>query len=115
LVLTAATKVHRELGPGLLESVYEKALAIELLGAGLKVQTQVDVPVIYCGHDLGIGFKADFVIEGGLVLELKSVDRLNDVHVAQLINYLKLMKIKRGFLINFNHVLLKHGIRRISI
>lgn len=114
-VLTAATAVHRELGPGLMEAVYEKALVIELLNAGLRVESQVAVPVFYQGQDLGLGFKVDVLVENSLVLELKAVDKIIDLHVAQLINYLKLLKIKRGYLINFNGNLLKHGIRRISI
>ncbi len=113
--LTAATNVHRQLGPGLLESVYEKALLIECSKAELKVESQVDVPVMYDGQKLGLGFRADIIVEDSLILEIKSVDKLIDIHMAQLINYLKLLNIKRGFLINFNQRLLKHGIKRVSI
>lgn len=114
-VLTAATTVHRELGPGLLETIYENALLIELLNAGVRAESQVAVPVVYRGQDLGLGFRVDILVENSLVLELKSTEKIIDLHVAQLINYLKLLKIKRGYLINFNGSLLKHGIRRVSI
>ena len=114
-VLTAATAVHRELGPGLLESVYEAALAIELEEAGLHVERQVDIPVLYKGRDLGMGFRADLIVEGCLLLEIKSVAELTDVHLAQVITYLRLLGFKRGFLLNFNCKLMKNGIRRVSI
>ena len=114
-VLTAATEVHRELGPGLLESVYEAALAIELEEAGLHVERQVDIPVLYKGHDLGMGFRADLIVEGCLLLEIKSVVQLTDVHLAQVITYLRLLGFKRGFLLNLNAKLLKNGIKRVSI
>ena len=114
-VLTAATRVHTELGPGLLESVYEQALALELEAAGLEAKTQVAVPVSYRGRDLGLGFRADLVVEEQLLVELKCVERVNPVHLAQVLTYLKLLGLKRGFIINFNTQLLKHGIRRISL
>jgi len=114
-VLTAATRVHTELGPGLLESVYEQALALELEAAGLEAKTQVAVPVSYRGRDLGLGFRADLVVEEQLLVELKCVERVNSVHLAQVLTYLKLLGLKRGFIINFNTQLLKHGIRRISL
>jgi len=114
-VLTAATRVHTELGPGLLESVYEQALALEPEAAGLEAKTQVAVPVSYRGRDLGLGFRADLVVEEQLLVELKCVERVNPVHLAQVLTYLKLLGLKRGFIINFNTQLLKHGIRRISL
>ncbi|MGE0080282.1 MAG: GxxExxY protein [Thiohalomonadaceae bacterium] len=113
-VLTAATRVHTELGPGLLESVYERALALELEAAGLRAASQVPVPVIYRGQDVGVVFRADLVVEDQLLLELKCVEQLSALHVAQTVTYLKLLGLKRGFLINFNTRLLKHGIRRVS-
>lgn len=115
LVLTAATKVHSGLGPGLLESVYDAALAFELARAGLNFRRQVEVPVVYAGHDLGLGFRADFVVADSLLLELKSVEALAPVHLAQVITYLRLLQFKRGYLLNFNHPLMKQGIRRVSI
>lgn len=114
-VIAAAITVHRILGPGLLEAAYEKALVFELRERGLKAECQVDAPLIYKANDLGIGFKADIIVESSLLLELKAVEKLTDVHVAQVITYLKLLKIKRGFLLNFNQKLMKSGIKRISI
>jgi GxxExxY protein len=114
-VLTAATNVHKALGPGLLESVYELALMIELGAVGIPAARQVEVPVQYRGHNLGAGFRADIIVADSLLLELKSVDTFNDVHLAQVITYLKLLRFKRGYLLNFNTKLLKDGIKRISI
>jgi GxxExxY protein len=115
LVLTAATNVHAGLGPGLLESVYEAALAMELAELGLNFERQKEIPVIYRGQDLGVGFRADFIIEGCLLLELKCVDEFAPVHLAQVMTYLKLLHIKRGYLLNFSKRLLKEGIKRVSI
>jgi GxxExxY protein len=114
-VLTAATEVHRRLGPGLLESVYELALMMELEMAGIPARRQVDIPVIYRGKDLGTGFRADIIVADCLLLELKSIDTFAPIHTAIMINYLKLLRLKRGYLLNFNVPLLKHGIKRISI
>ena len=113
-VLDAAIRVHRELGPGLLEAVYEGALFFELVEAGLSVNRQVEVPVAYKGHDLGIGFRADLLVEGWLLLELKAVDSMTDRHVSQVVTYLKCLGLKRGFLLNFGEKLLKDGIKRVS-
>jgi len=114
-VLTAATNVHKELGPGLFESVYESAMMIELAEMGINAQNQAEISAFYKGQNLGIGFRADIIVEKSLLLELKSVDILTDVHLAQVITYLKLLKYKRGFLLNFNCTLMKDGIKRISI
>jgi GxxExxY protein len=114
-VLTAATDVHRALGPGLLESVYELALMMELGEQGIAARRQVDIPVFYRGRDLGAGFRADIIVADSLLLELKSIDTFAPIHTAIIINYLKLLRIKRGYLLNFNVTLLKHGIKRISI
>jgi len=114
-VLTAATKVHAELGPGLLESVYEKALLFELTDMGISAQNQVDVPVKYRNVELGLGFRADIVVANNLLLELKTVNDFSPIHLAQVMTYLKVLNIKRGFLLNFNTRLLKHGIKRVSI
>jgi GxxExxY protein len=114
-VLSAATKVHRVLGPGLLESVYEKALMFELAEAGIPAKCQVDVPVKYRDIELGLGFRADIVVDNSLLLELKTVSEFAPIHLSQIITYLKVLKIKRGFLLNFNTKLLKHGIKRVSI
>ena len=115
IALTAATDVHRELGPGLLESVYEAALAVELEERGLRVERQSNIPVQYKGRDLGMGFRADLIVEDSLLLEIKSVAELTDIHLAQVITYLRLLGFKRGFLLNFNCKLMKSGIRRVSI
>ena len=114
-VIGAAISVHREFGPGLLESVYEAALAIELGELGIAADRQVEVAAAYRGYPLGLGFRADIVVGGSLLLELKAVEKLNDAHLGQVMTYLKLLRIKRGLLINFNERLLKNGIRRISI
>jgi GxxExxY protein len=114
-VLTAATAVHSALGPGLLESVYEHALMIELEAMGIVAHRQVEIPVKYRGRDLGLGFRADIVVSNSLLLEIKSVNEFNDLHLSQIITYLKLLEFKRGFLLNFNVRLLKDGIKRVSI
>ncbi len=114
-VLTAATEVHRALGPGLLESVYELALMIEFEEMGIPARRQVEVPVFYRGRELGAGFRADVIVAGSLLLELKSIETFAPIHLAIVINYLKLLRIKRGFLLNFNVPLLKQGIKRVSI
>jgi GxxExxY protein len=114
-VIAAAIEVHRQLGPGLLESVYEKALFFELIDRGIGAKRQADIMIAYKGGDLGCGFRADMIVEDCLLLELKSVDKIVDLHVAQLITYLKFLHLKRGFLMNFNERLLKNGIKRISI
>jgi GxxExxY protein len=99
--------VHNELGAGLLESVYETALVFELKNIGLKVETQIEVPVIYKGVNLGLGFRMDLLVENKLIVEIKSVEALHDVHKKQLLNYLKLTKLKLGLLVNFNASTLK--------
>jgi GxxExxY protein len=114
-VLAAAIEVHRELGPGLLESVYEHALMFELQAAGIPAERQVEVPGRYRGHVLEVGFRADIIVTDCLLLEIKSVNELNDLHLAQVITYLKLLQFKRGFLLNFNTKILKDGIKRVSI
>lgn len=114
-VLGAAIEVHRELGPGLLESVYELALMIELGEQGIQARRQVEIPVNYKGQNLGIGFRADVVVEDSLILEIKVTDDINPVHIAQIITYLKLLNYKRGLLLNFNKKMMKDGIRRVSI
>ena len=114
-VIGAAIEVHRELGPGLLESVYEQALMFELANQGIAARNQVDVPAHYKGHDLGLGFRADIIVEGSLILELKACSELEPIHLAQIMNYQRLLGFKRGLLINFNCKLLKDGIKRVSI
>lgn len=114
-VLGAALEVHRTLGPGLLECVYEQALAYELTQAGLQVQTQVAMPVTYKAVKLDCGFRLDLLVEQSLVVELKCVDTLAPIHDAQLLSYLKLSGVKIGLLLNFNVPLLKQGIKRLVL
>jgi GxxExxY protein len=114
-VLDAAIRVHQHLGPGLLESVYEAALAYELGKTGIPAQRQVEIPVVYDGVNLGLGFRADVVVSERLLLEIKAVEEVKSIHLAQLITDLKLTKLKRGYLLNFNTRLLKDGIKRVSI
>ena len=114
-VIGAAIEVHRELGPGLLESVYEQALMFELANQDIAACNQVEVPAHYKGHDLGLGFRADIIVEGSLILELKACSELEPIHLAQIMNYQRLLGFKRGLLINFNCKLLKDGIKRVSI
>ena len=114
-VLGCALEVHKALGPGLLESAYESALAYELSTAGLMAQRQVDVPVVYKKAKLDCGFRIDLLVEKQLVVELKSVESLLPLHEAQLLTYLKLTGCKVGLLINFNVRLLKSGIKRLVL
>ena len=111
-VIGAAIAVHRELGPGLLESAYEACLAYELNERKLNVQRQKNIPVIYRGVQLDCGFRLDFLVEDKVVVEVKAVDRLESIHEAQLISYLKLSGCKVGLLINFKVNTLKNGIHR---
>src|SRR5688572_3013366 len=99
--------VFKELGPGLLESVYEKALIFELKARGLEVKSQVGLPVVYKGNDLNLGFRIDLLIEDKIVVEIKSVESLHDVFKKQLLTYLKLSNRKLGFLVNFNSPILE--------
>jgi len=112
-VLTAATTVHRELG--LLESVYKRALMMELAEARIPAEREVEIPVLYRGRELGVGFRADIIVADCLVLELKCIDSVSPIELAQVINYLKLLGFKRGYIINFKRRLLKEGIKRVSI
>lgn len=112
-VVDAALAVHRDLGPGLLESVYEAVLADELGARGLSVARQVLVPIIYKGKQIDDGYRADLVVDGLVVLELKSIEAIKDVHKKQLLTYLKLSGKKLGFLLNFGEAVMKKGIVRI--
>jgi GxxExxY protein len=112
-IIGAAIKVHRNLGPGLLESAYEACLAYELEQLGLRVQRQKAVPLIYRDVRLDCGFRADMVVENHVVLELKCKEALHPVDQAQLLSHLRLLKMPIGLLINFHVVLLKDGIRRM--
>lgn len=113
-ILGVAFRVHTILGPGLLESVYEVALAHELRKAGLLVATQVEMPVVYDGIRLDLAFRADMIVEAKVILELKSVEALAPVHSKQLLNYLRLSGLKTGLLINFNTITLKDQLVRLA-
>jgi len=108
----AAMEVHRELGPGLLESVYEAAMCQDLVSRRIDFVRQAAIAVIYKGVTLDCGFRADIIADGRVILELKAIDQLLPIHEAQLINYLKLAHKQVGLLINFNVPVLKNGIRR---
>lgn len=112
-ILKCAYKVHTALGPGLLESAYEECLYYELKMSGLIVEKQKPMPLIYEEVKLDIGYRIDLLVENKVVLEIKAVDAFNDIHVAQVITYLKLSKCKIGLLINFNVSSLKNGIKRL--
>ncbi|MGC1391979.1 MAG: GxxExxY protein [Bacteroidales bacterium] len=114
-ILHCAYKVHSALGPGLLESAYEECLYYELDKSGFSTIKQKPMPLIYEEKKLDLGYRIDLFVEGKVVLEIKSVDALNPVHLAQLMTYLKLSNCRIGFLINFNVVSLKDGIRRVII
>ena len=113
LVFDSALKVHKILGPGLLESAYEECLFYELKKSNLKVEKQKALPLIYEEVKLDIGYRIDIIIEDKFIAEIKAVESLNEVHLAQLLTYLKLTNCKLGLLINFNVKLLKDGARRV--
>ncbi|BDQ03093.1 GxxExxY protein [Ignavibacterium sp.] len=112
IIIGCAIEVHKELGPGLLESAYEECLAYELVKKGLKVERQKPVPVVYKEIKLECGYRIDILVEDKVVLELKTVDEFNPVHEAQILTYLKFSEKKVGLLINFNVLRLKDGIKR---
>jgi GxxExxY protein len=112
-IIGAAIEVHRDLGPGLLESAYETCLAFELVERGLKVEQQKPLPVVYREVKLDCGYRLDLLVEEAVIVEVKAVDRLAPIHQAQLLSYLRLSGCKVGLLINFNVKVLKDGIRRV--
>ena len=113
IVIDRAFHLHRDLGPGLLESVYEAVLAHELQERGLMVQRQKPVPIRYQGVELDEGFRLDLIVEDRLIVKLKSVEELHPVHPKQLLTYLRLMDLPLGLLINFGSPLLKQGVKRV--
>ena len=114
-VIGCAIEVHKILGPGLLESSYESCLTYELLNTGIPVERQHLLPITYKGNEIDAGYRLDILIPNKLIIELKAVDKLQPIHTAQLITYLKLSGIKTGLLINFNVQKLTTGIKRVSI
>ncbi|MCW3127181.1 MAG: GxxExxY protein [Bacteroidetes bacterium] len=113
IIVDCAYKVHKNLGPGLLESTYEICLAHELVKAGLKVVVQKSLPVYYDGLVLDAGYRIDMLVEEKVIIELKCVDILHDIHLAQTLTYLKLSKLKLGLLINFNVKNIGLGTKRV--
>ena len=112
VVFEAAVEVHRELGPGLLESIYEAALSYELNGRGLRVERQVPLAIRYKGLEFDEGFRADIVVESRVILELKSVEKISNAHRKQIQSYLRLTDKRLGYLLNFGQALMKDGIVR---
>lgn len=113
-IIGAAISVHRELGPGLLESAYEACLAFEFTERGLRFERQKPLPVVYRGHRVECGYRIDFVVEERVVVEIKAVERLEPVHTAQVLSYLRLSRLRVGLLINFNVKWLRDGgVKRI--
>ena len=113
-ILDAAFQVHRELGPGLLESIYEACLCDELSQTGIKFERQLALPVQYKGRSLDAGLRLDLFVAGVVIVEIKAVEKVLPVHKAQLMTYLKLTNVRLGLLLNFNQALLKDGIHRVA-
>ena len=114
-VLDAAFAVHNALGPGLLESVYEACLAEELQQAGFAVERQAGIPITYGKVRMDVGYRLDLLVERAVVVEIKSIDALASIHTAQMLTYLRFSEVRLGYLINFNTVMLKNGLRRLVL
>jgi len=114
LILKCAYSVHSALGPGLLESAFEECLHYELKQAGLKVEKQKSLPLVYKEVKLDAGYRMDLLVENRVVIEIKSIEAFTDVHIAQVLTYLKLSGCKIGLLLNFNVASLKNGIKRLA-
>lgn len=113
IIIGAAIDLHKTIGPGLLESAYEYALAYELRGRGLKVEQQYPMPFIYKDIQLEVGYRIDLLVERKVIVEIKATEEIDSIHFSQTLTYLKLSKCKLGLLINFNTAILKDGIKRI--
>ena len=114
LIIGKAMKVHSELGPGLLENAYEVCLCYELANSGLFVERQKSLPLVYYEIKLDAGYRLDIFVEGKLIIEVKAVESFNEIHLAQILTYLKLSGCKLGLLINFNVKSLRYGVRRVA-
>jgi GxxExxY protein len=112
-IIGAAIEVHRCLGPGLLETAYEECLCHELSDRQIRFERQKSLPVSYKGKSLDCGYRLDLVVEGLVIVELKAIDRLEPIHTAQILTYLKLARLRLGMLINFNVPVLKSGVKRV--
>jgi GxxExxY protein len=115
IIIGCAIEVHKNLGPGMLESAYEECLIFELIQKGLKTEKQLPVPVVYKEIKLDYGYRIDVLVENSIIIELKAVDSINPVHEAQLLTYMKFAQKPVGLLINFNVTVLKYGIKRFRI
>ncbi len=113
--IDSALQVHKLLGPGLLESAYEHCLAHEISRRGLPVQRQLGLPIVYEGEKLDAGYRLDLVVDGAVIVEIKSIDALAPIHDAQVLTYLKLSGLRIGLLMNFNVTLLKQGLKRFVL
>ena len=113
IIIGEAIHVHRSLGPGLLESVYETCLAHRLVQGGLRVEIQKPIPLVFEGIRMECGFRCDMLVDGRVIVEVKAVEALNDVHLAQVLTYLKLTDTRLGLLLNFNVTRLADGVRRV--
>ena len=113
IIIDTAVYLHKELGPGLLESVYEVVLLKLLAGKGLSIQRQVSIPIEFKGEHFDEGFRADLFVEGKVIIELKSVEKITPAHKKQLLTYLRLTNTKLGYILNFGTALMKDGIERI--
>jgi len=114
IIIGCAIEVHKSLGPGLLESAYLECLLYELQKAGLQVEKQKPLPLVYKEVKLDVGYRIDLIVEGKVIIELKSVEALNEIHMAQVLTYLKLSGCKLGLLMNFNVLRLVDGIKRLA-
>lgn len=114
-IIGFAIEIHRQLGPGLLEAVYEECLCLELKQAGYMLRRQLALPVVYKTFRLDCGYRLDVVVENQVILEIKAIDRIMPVHEAQLLTYMKLSGIRTGLLLNFHVAVLKDGIRRLML
>ena len=113
-VVESSLNIHRALGPGLLESTYQECMFYEIQKKGLHVEKDKPLPLTYEGIELDAGYKIDLLVENKFIIEIKSVEALNEVHLAQILTYLKFSNCKLGLLINFNVALIKHGIKRVA-
>ena len=114
-IIDAGLKVHKALGPGLLESAYEHCVAYELVARGLMVRRQAPMPIVYDGAELDAGYRLDLLVDEQVIVEIKAVEALTLLHDAQVLTYLKLSKLRLGLLVNFNVPLFKQGIRRLAL
>jgi GxxExxY protein len=112
-IIELAIEVHKELGPGMLEGAYEACLKFELIRAGLKVETQLKLPIIYQSITIDAGYRIDMLIQDSVIVELKAITMILPVHEAQLLSYLRMSNLRLGLLINFNNRLLRDGIKRV--